>query len=324
MFRDISLDDMELNAAPPACTPGTACNDNDACTTGETYDSNCQCNGGTLVDADNDGVCDTNDQCAGVDDSIIGTSCNDNDPCTSNDVYDGNCSCAGTFDDADGDGVCDINDICGAGDDNADADSDGTPDACDSCNNNLAGTVCDDNDACTTGETYDANCNCSGGTFQDSDNDTVCDANDNTNGNCTLGGVCDDGDINTTNDVYDTNCNCSGTIPTVCQTSVNTFPYTEGFESGLGQWSQSGGDDLDWTRNSNGTPSSNTGPSSAYEGTWYMYIEASNPNYPTKTAGLISPCFNLSGMATASLNFQYHMYGNSSMVLLPIWIWMFK
>jgi len=42
----------------------------------------------------------------------------------------------------------------------------------------LPGFVCDDNNACTVGETYDSNCNCSNGIFADSDNDGVCDVND--------------------------------------------------------------------------------------------------------------------------------------------------
>ena len=39
------------------------------------------------------------------------------------------------------------------------------------------GTPCDDGDACTINDQYDNNCTCTG-TFQDSDNDGVCDAND--------------------------------------------------------------------------------------------------------------------------------------------------
>ena len=39
------------------------------------------------------------------------------------------------------------------------------------------GGSCDDGDPCTINDTYDANCNCVG-TFADSDNDGVCDAND--------------------------------------------------------------------------------------------------------------------------------------------------
>ncbi len=39
------------------------------------------------------------------------------------------------------------------------------------------GGSCNDNDACTTNDVYDADCNCAG-TFQDSDNDGVCDNDD--------------------------------------------------------------------------------------------------------------------------------------------------
>ncbi len=39
--------------------------------------------------------------------------------------------------------------------------------------------TCDDGDACTTGETYDANCNCTGGILIDSDNNGICDLDEN-------------------------------------------------------------------------------------------------------------------------------------------------
>lgn len=73
-----------------------------------------------------------------------------------------------------------------------------------------SGTACNDNNVCTTGDIEDGNCNCAG-TFQDADNDGICDANDNTNGNCALGGSCNDNNACTDNDVYDANCNCAGT-----------------------------------------------------------------------------------------------------------------
>ena len=44
-------------------------------------------------------------------------------------------------------------------------------------NETTAGSSCDDGDPCTTNDVYDASCNCAG-TFQDSDGDGVCDAND--------------------------------------------------------------------------------------------------------------------------------------------------
>ncbi|MBL7983196.1 MAG: T9SS type A sorting domain-containing protein [Flavobacteriales bacterium] len=74
------------------------------------------------------------------------------------------------------------------------------------------GSVCNDNNACTINDTVDANCNCVG-TFADSDNDGVCDANDS----CPsvagqVGSPCNDGNACTINDTVDANCNCVGTF----------------------------------------------------------------------------------------------------------------
>jgi trimeric autotransporter adhesin len=92
-------------------------------------------------------------------------------------------------------------------------------------------------------------------------------------------------------------------------TSTATLPYSEGFESGFGAWTNQSGDDLDWTRRSGSTPSSSTGPSSASAGSFYMYVEASSPNYPSKVTRIESPCYDLSGASTATFSFKYHMYG---------------
>ena len=64
--------------------------------------------------------------------------------------------------DVDQDGVCDDVDICLNGDDLMDEDGDGIPDACDSCNGNIEGMPCDDNDTCTYNDIYDSDCNCAG------------------------------------------------------------------------------------------------------------------------------------------------------------------
>jgi PKD repeat protein len=97
---------------------------------------------------------------------------------------------------------------------------------------------------------------------------------------------------------------------TVNQSSNCTAtPYSQSFENTIGSWVQDNQDDINWTINDGGTSSVNTGPSGAADGTYYIYIEASNPNYPGKVANLISPCFDLSGLANPSLSFQYHMYG---------------
>jgi len=98
---------------------------------------------------------------------------------------------------------------------------------------------------------------------------------------------------------------CSGT----CTSTVSTFPYNEGFETGLGLWTQDTGDNFDWTRNQNGTPSSNTGPANANGGNWYMYTEASS-NF-NNTSNLESPCFDLTSATSAQFSFYYHMYGSN-------------
>ena len=104
-------------------------------------------------------------------------------------LYD--CDCV---DDEDNDGVCDEDDQCPNFDDN------------------LIGTACDDGDSCTTGETYDANCGCTGGTSADSDEDGVCDALDQCPNfdDSLIGTACDDGDDCTVGETYDTDCGCSG------------------------------------------------------------------------------------------------------------------
>ncbi|WP_430408407.1 immunoglobulin-like domain-containing protein [Kordia sp.] len=96
-----------------------------------------------------------------------------------------------------------------------------------------------------------------------------------------------------------------------CTNGINTFPYTQGFENTLGGWTQSSADDIDWTVLSNGTPSQNTGPSSAIEGNFYAYVEASGngTGYPDKQAILTSPCFDLTSLNQATFSFNYHMFG---------------
>ena len=98
--------------------------------------------------------------------------------------------------------------------------------------------------------------------------------------------------------------------PPVC---IASFPYSEGFESNDG-WTQVGGDDGNWVRNSGTTPSSNTGPGSATEGSFYMFLEASSNSSTGQigsnaTAILESECFDLSALSAATFSFQHHMYG---------------
>ncbi|GJM31063.1 MAG: hypothetical protein DHS20C18_00640 [Saprospiraceae bacterium] len=109
-----------------------------------------------------------------------------------------------------------------------------------------------------------------------------------------------------------TACTTGGGGPS-CSATISTFPYTEGFESGIGAWTQATSDDFDWTRRTGSTPSSNTGPAAAASGSYYMFVEASSPNYPSKTTIFNSPCFDLSGAANSGLTFKYHMYGATTM-----------
>ena len=85
--------------------------------------------------------------------------------------------------------------------------------------------------------------------------------------------------------------------PQGCTTGISSFPYNEGFENTIGAWTQSTADDINWTVDASGTPSSGTGPSAAKQGSYYIYVEASGngTGYPNKQAIITSPCFDLSG-----------------------------
>ncbi|MBV6646863.1 MAG: T9SS type A sorting domain-containing protein, partial [Cyclobacteriaceae bacterium] len=101
-----------------------------------------------------------------------------------------------------------------------------------------------------------------------------------------------------------------------CFATASAFPYSESFESGVGSWQQGAGDDGDWVNYSGSTPSSNTGPSSASDGSFYMYLEASTNGTAGQiganaTAILDGPCFELSAETAATFSFSYHAYGSN-------------
>ncbi|KAI0233996.1 MAM and LDL-receptor class A domain-containing protein 1 [Lamellibrachia satsuma] len=66
-------------------------------------------------------------------------------------------------------------------------------------------------------------------------------------------------------------------------------------------------DDFDWTLWSGPTPSQQTGPSTAYSGAYYMYIEASSPRRKEDKARFLLPSLGHEGKLC--LKFRYHMYG---------------
>ncbi|WP_075341991.1 M36 family metallopeptidase [Tenacibaculum agarivorans] len=106
-----------------------------------------------------------------------------------------------------------------------------------------------------------------------------------------------------------------GPDPVTCSSTVNSFPYGESFEANDG-WTQASGDDGNWVRDANGTPSSGTGPSAGADGSFYMFLEASTNGSTGQigsnaTAILQSPCFDLSSLTSATFSFSNHMFGTS-------------
>ncbi len=112
--------------------------------------------------------------------------------------------------------------------------------------------------------------------------------------------------------------------PVNCVNTINTYDYNEGFEGSIGLWLQESADDGDWIRYSGATPSGNTGPSGASEGSEYIYIEASTNGTPGEigvnaTAILESPCFDFTNAQTADFSFDYHSWGaNTGIIALQI------
>ncbi len=125
------------------------------------------------------------------------------------------------------------------------------------------------------------------------------------------------------------------TIATQAQT-INTFPYTEDFESQAtcptgcgaacqtltGGWVNPTTDNLDWLVDNNGTSSSNTGPTAnggadhnpGIAGGLYLYVETScsGTGYSNMQALLESPWFNFTSFTGgAELNFWYHSFGGT-------------
>jgi len=159
-------------------------------------------------------ACET---CAGAEGCTNETACNYNPEATVEDGscnfpvenYDceGNCivtiDCSGT---CGGEAIADCEGLCGGSATN--------------------GTDCDDGDPTTSGDVYDADCNCTGIQIPGCIDDTACNYNaiatvddgsclyNDCLGNCggleVAGTACDDGDSTTTGDVYDSNCFCAG------------------------------------------------------------------------------------------------------------------
>ena len=71
------------------------------------------------------------------------------------------------------------------------------------------GSLCDDNDVCTTDDTIQPNCTCAG-IFQDEDGDGTCDANDICPNGPEPGSMCIDSNVCNTDDTIQPDCTCKG------------------------------------------------------------------------------------------------------------------
>lgn len=113
---------------------------------------------------------------------------------------------------------------------------------------------------------------------------------------------------------------------TIVEERLLSLPYTQSFDAwsetkDMEYWEQSTDDDLDWTIQEGPTPSrigsspDMTGAEADRSGTGkYIYLEASDPNFPDKKASIITPKFDFRSFANPQLTVWYHMYSqNNSM-----------
>ncbi|WP_171032349.1 DUF11 domain-containing protein [Polaribacter aestuariivivens] len=100
-------------------------------------------------------------------------------------------------------------------------------------------------------------------------------------------------------------------------TIISSSNAQDSFETGLDGWVNASGDNFNWTRDSGGTPSGSTGPSTGATGNFYMYIEASDPRVDGDRAWLQKD-FSLINRGNGQLNFKYHMFGDAGMGTLNV------
>jgi len=307
------------------CQSGTApnCNDGVACTDDSCNEATDSCNNvADNANCSNGLYCDGAETCHVTLGCQSGTppNCNDGVGCTDDSCNESTDSCDNVPDDGscdnglycDGVETCHVTLDCQIGSAVNCGDGVGcTDDTCnestDSCESTPNDANCDNGLFCDGVETCHATLDCQSGS--DPCPGQACNESTDTcqSGDCVVNGDCDDGNACTA-DV----CN-AGVCANDCAGAVSSYPFTENFEAGLGAWSNVGGDNFDWTRDANGTPSSGTGPSGDHTtgSGYYMFIETSSPRVAGDAAYFESPCIDLTATSSADLTFWYHMYGSS-------------
>ncbi|UCC29305.1 MAG: S8 family serine peptidase, partial [Phycisphaerales bacterium] len=240
---------------PPDCSDGVGCTD-DSCNEGT---DSCD-NVANDANCDNGLWCDGDETCHATLGCQSGTApdCNDGVACTDDSCNEGTDSCDNVANDAncdnalfcDGAETCHSTLGCQAGSDPCPGQiCDEVNDVCCECEFDAD---CDDGLFCNGAETCPDGCTCQAGTdpcpgqFCNETTDT-CETVE-----CMGAGDCDDASDCTVDTCVDNICHND------CPSTVSTFPYTEGFESGWGDWVNAAGDGMDWSRNSGSTPSSST------------------------------------------------------------------
>lgn len=106
-----------------------------------------------------------------------------------------------------------------------------------------------------------------------------------------------------------------GTFTTECAAFL--APFFDNFEAFTAStnfveencWEANADSAYDWNVDGSGsTPSGGTGPTGAFSGTNYFYIESSSATVGDE-ARLISPLIDISALTTPSIQFKYHMFG---------------
>lgn len=102
------------------------------------------------------------------------------------------------------------------------------------------------------------------------------------------------------------------TLLTSLSFTANSAELHDDFETGLGHWNNVSSDDnKDWTRDSNGTPSGSTGPSTgANSSNYYVYLETSSGAAYSSGDSAILQSGSITG-ENINLKFQYHMFGSN-------------